>query len=199
MTHICDTRPRWVKVSKTPSSWWRHQMETFPRYWSFVRGIHRSSVNSPHKGQWRGALVLYLIFAWINAWVNNREAGDLRRHRTHYDVTVIMKKRVDFLYIKLCSHYLLSIYLSFLSTTRVNDDNDCIIYDLTTTEMEHIYFYTLNNCIKSFCLQTSLVLTCPCINVYLQRVMHIIAQLTVHYNILKRGNVCFYITLGHPN
>ena len=34
------------------SSWWRHQMETFPRYWPFVRGIHRSPVNSPHKGQW---------------------------------------------------------------------------------------------------------------------------------------------------
>ena len=54
---------------------WKH----FPRYWPFVRGIHRSTVNSPHKGQWRGALVFSLICAWINAWVNNREAGDLRR------------------------------------------------------------------------------------------------------------------------
>ena len=26
---------------------------------------------------------------WINGWVNNREAGDLRRHRAHYDVTVM--------------------------------------------------------------------------------------------------------------
>ena len=26
---------------------------------------------------------------WINGWVNNREAGDLRRYRTHYDVTVM--------------------------------------------------------------------------------------------------------------
>ena len=32
----------------------------FPCYWPFVRGIHRSQVNSPHKGQWRGAL----IFSW---------------------------------------------------------------------------------------------------------------------------------------
>ena len=31
------------------------------RYWSFVRGIHRSPVNSPNKGQWRGALVFSLI------------------------------------------------------------------------------------------------------------------------------------------
>ena len=42
---------------------WRHIMETFPRYWPFVRGIHRSPVNSPHKGQWRGALVFSLICA----------------------------------------------------------------------------------------------------------------------------------------
>ena len=31
-----------------------------------------------------------LICALINSWVNNREAGDLRRHRAHYDVTVIV-------------------------------------------------------------------------------------------------------------
>ena len=64
---------------------WKH----FPRYWTFVRGIHRSQVNSPHKGQWRGALMLTLICARINGWVNNREAGDLRRHRVHYDVIVM--------------------------------------------------------------------------------------------------------------
>ena len=70
-------------------TWWRHQMETFPRYWPFVWGFHRSPVNSHHKGQWRGALMFSLICAWINGWVNNGEAGDLRRHRTHYDVTVM--------------------------------------------------------------------------------------------------------------
>ena len=64
---------------------WRH----FPRCWPFVRGIHRSPVNFPHKGQWRGALMFSLICAGINAWVNNREAGDLRRHQAHYDVIVM--------------------------------------------------------------------------------------------------------------
>ena len=64
---------------------WKH----FPRYWPFVRGIHRSTVNSPHKGQWRGALMFTLICARINGWVNNREAGDLRRYRAHYDVIVM--------------------------------------------------------------------------------------------------------------
>ena len=61
----------------------------FPRNWPFVRGIHRSPVNSPHKGQWRGALMFPLICARINGWVNNGEAGDMRRYRAHYDVTVM--------------------------------------------------------------------------------------------------------------
>ena len=64
---------------------WKH----FPRYCPFVRGIHWSPENSPHKGQWHGALKFSLICAWINGWVNNREAGDLKCHHTHYDVTII--------------------------------------------------------------------------------------------------------------
>ena len=70
-------------------SWWRHQMENFQRYWPFVRGIHRYPVNSPHKGQWRRALMFSLICARVNGWVNNGEAGDLRRNRAHYGVTVM--------------------------------------------------------------------------------------------------------------
>ena len=61
----------------------------FQRHWPFVRGLHRSPVNFLHKGQWRGALMFSLICVWINDWVNNREAGDLRRHRAHYDVIVM--------------------------------------------------------------------------------------------------------------
>ena len=60
----------------------------FLRYWSFVRGIHRSAVNSPYKGQWRGGL----MFSLFCGWVNNGEAGDLRRHRVHYDITVMSQK-----------------------------------------------------------------------------------------------------------
>ena len=64
---------------------WKH----FPRNWPFVRGIHQSPVNSPHKGQWRAALMFTLICVWINGCVNNREAGDLRRYYAHYGVTVM--------------------------------------------------------------------------------------------------------------
>ena len=52
-------------------------------------GEFTGPVNSPHKGQWRGALMFSLICVWINGWVNNGEAGDLRRHRSHYDVNVM--------------------------------------------------------------------------------------------------------------
>ena len=36
---------------------WKH----FPRYWPFVREIHRSPVNFPHKDQWHGTLMLSFI------------------------------------------------------------------------------------------------------------------------------------------
>ena len=65
-------------------------METFQRYWPFARGIHRSPMNSPHKGQWRGALMFSVIYAWINGSVNNSEAGNLKRHRPHYDVIAMV-------------------------------------------------------------------------------------------------------------
>ena len=70
---------------------WKH----FPRYWPYVWGIHCSLVNSPHKGHWRGALMFSLICVWINCWVNNREAGDLRRYSAHYDVTVMGCHSID--------------------------------------------------------------------------------------------------------
>ena len=72
---------------------WKH----FPRYWPFVGGINRSPVDPLHKGQWRGALMFSLICAWINGWANNGDAGDLRRDRAHYDVTVTYKVEVIYL------------------------------------------------------------------------------------------------------
>ena len=62
-------------------------LKHFPRYWPFVWGIHRSTLNSPHKVQWHWALTFPLIHVWANGWVNNRDAGGLIRHGTHYDVT----------------------------------------------------------------------------------------------------------------
>ena len=71
-------------------SWWRHQMETFSALLAICAGNSPAPVNSPHKGQWRGALMFSLICVWINSWVNNGEADDLRRYRAHHDDTVII-------------------------------------------------------------------------------------------------------------
>ena len=66
---------------------WRHQMEAFSASMALCER-NASLVDSPHKVQWRGALMFSLICGWINSSANNRAAGDLRRH--HYDVTVMM-------------------------------------------------------------------------------------------------------------
>ena len=59
--------------------------------------IHLPTVNSPHKGQWCGALIFSLICVSTNGWINNRDAGDLRRYRAHHDVKVMGLSRVDHL------------------------------------------------------------------------------------------------------
>ena len=73
--------------------WWRHQMEIFSALLALCAG-NSPVLNSPRKGQWRGALMfLWSACAWINCWANNREAGDLRRHSAHYDVIVMWRSR----------------------------------------------------------------------------------------------------------
>ena len=73
------------KASYDDVTKWNH----FPCHWPFVREIHRATVYSLHKSQWCGALMFSLICAWINGWANTGDAGDLRRHRVHYDATVM--------------------------------------------------------------------------------------------------------------
>ena len=48
------------------------------------------------------------ICAWINDWVNNREAGDLSRHRTHYDFIVMCEQLLPLpnVYSALCNYNL---------------------------------------------------------------------------------------------
>ena len=56
-------------ISKQLLPLWRHQMKTFSARMAHCAGNSPVPVNSPHKGQWRGALTFSLIFAWINDWV----------------------------------------------------------------------------------------------------------------------------------
>ena len=78
-----------VKIARV-NAWWRHQMETFSALLAICAGNSPVPVNSSYKGQWRGALMFSLICIWIKVWVNNSEAGDLRCHRGHYDVNVMV-------------------------------------------------------------------------------------------------------------
>ena len=96
--HMC-----WVVACHDDVIKWNH----FPRYWSFVWGIHRSPVNSPHKGQWRRALMFPFICAWINVQTNNREAGDFRHHSARYDVTVMSNDRQLHCYLWVFFNYIL--------------------------------------------------------------------------------------------
>ena len=96
---LLDVDKMWCKkvtIQLVPSgcitihmTWWRHQMEAFFALLAFCAGNSPVTGEFPHKGQWRGALIFSLICAWTNCSVNNRDAGDLRRHGAHYDVTVM--------------------------------------------------------------------------------------------------------------
>ena len=70
-------------------------MEIFSALLALCAGNSPVTGEFPHKGQWRGALMVTLICVWINGWAKNREAGDLRRHRAHFDVTVMSSSALN--------------------------------------------------------------------------------------------------------
>ena len=75
-------------TAKWGPPWWRHQIETFSALLVFCAGNSTVTGEFPtHKGQWRGALMFSLIFAWANGWTNHRDAGDLRRQWRHYNAS----------------------------------------------------------------------------------------------------------------
>ena len=110
---------------------WKH----FPRYWPFVHGINWSPVNSPHKDQLRVALMFSLICAWINGWVNNDEAGDLRRHSARYDVTVIYAKD------RVITYILCIVDANQYSLFKKQDQNILNIFLLILEIVRHPYPY----------------------------------------------------------
>ena len=79
--------PAWI-------SWWRHQMDTFPALRVICAGNSLVADES---------LLFSLICVWINSWVSNREAGDLRRYRTHYDVIVMRCTKLVWNLIPMCT------------------------------------------------------------------------------------------------
>ena len=101
--------------------WWRHQMETFSALLALCAGNSPVPVNSPHKGQGRGALMFSLIYASMNGWVNNREVGDLRRYRGHYDVNVMT------LYYRVFHHLWLKVKCRIQSNAKTHTHQNLIV------------------------------------------------------------------------
>ena len=78
LTHCDLVTPKWRHIHDDVIKW-KH----FPRYWPFVRGIYPRTTASDAE------LWCFLWSApWLNGWVNNRAAGDLRRQCAHNDVIV---------------------------------------------------------------------------------------------------------------
>ena len=86
---LCNSLLIFIESACLP--WWRHQMETFSALLAIYAG------NSPVPGEFPAqrpvtrSFDIFLIWVWMNWWVNKREAGDLRRHCAHYDTTVMPK------------------------------------------------------------------------------------------------------------
>ena len=91
-----DTVP--ISWCSTFNSWWRLQMETFSALLAICAGNSPVTGEFPTQGPWRRALMFSLICAKINGWVNNREAGDLRRHRAHFNVMTSIYACMSWIY-----------------------------------------------------------------------------------------------------
>ena len=98
MIHQCHewkslaNRPTYIIVFLTGYfmlSWWSCQMETFYELLALCVGNTPAPVNSPHKGKWCGALMFFLSVS-NKQFSKNREAGDLRCHCAHNDVSVML-------------------------------------------------------------------------------------------------------------
>ena len=74
-------------------TWWRHQMETFSALLIICAGNSPVAGELPAQRPVTRSCDAFWSAPWINSWVNNHEAGDLGRHRAHYDVIVMILVR----------------------------------------------------------------------------------------------------------
>ena len=85
-TDMCSM---WGVSGVISGTWSRHQMETFSALLALCAGNSLVTGEFLAKRPVTRTFDDFLICAWINGWVDNPEAGDLRRHRAHYDVIVM--------------------------------------------------------------------------------------------------------------
>ena len=96
-TDICHLLP-----SNIPR--WRHQRETLSALLALCEGNPSVTDGFPSQRPVTWSFDVFFICAWTNCAANNRDAGDLRCHRAHYDVTTI--HRACFVRRKLISMHL---------------------------------------------------------------------------------------------
>ena len=113
-------------------SWWRHQMEKFSALLVLCAGNSPVTGEFPSQRPVTRSFDVFFDLRLNKGWVNNREAGDLRRHRAHYDVIVVlMPKRVDQQYGYRWHFYVLSritLILFLLHHPSTNTSNFCSNY-----------------------------------------------------------------------
>ena len=138
---------------------WKH----FPRYRPFMRGIHWTPVDSSHKGQWREAFFMFpLMCAWTNRWANNRNAGDLIRHRGHYDTTAIIYNEIGHRCFKqwIVPISLPSPYHHFWHIVK------CILWDISQWDwnIDIVIFIEENAFTIAVCKVSVMLFRPPCVN-----------------------------------
>ena len=77
----------WIQHNNGP--WWRHQMETFSALLALCAGNSPVTGEFPSQRPVMWSFNMFFDLRLKNGRVNNRNAGDLRRHCAHYDVTVM--------------------------------------------------------------------------------------------------------------
>ena len=142
--HVLPVKATRCRLSLTfkIKSWWRHQMEAFPRYWPLCG---KFSGHRCFPAQRSVTLIFDVFCTWINGRVNTREDGDLTRHRAHYDVTVMSNLLIYSFrhcvigFVQLRLLYLISIAIDWIAelkiiawTFKINTKSgwfwNCIIY-----------------------------------------------------------------------
>ena len=122
---------------------WKH----FPRYWPFVRGIHRSRWIHHTKASDAELWFFSLISSWKNCWLNNGKAGDLKRHHAHYDGIVMSELcgvfgDVDQHHPSTCQWALWTLLWSYITYAHWSN-NTSQIYRIPTLYQDHHGLITL--------------------------------------------------------
>ena len=78
-------------------------------------------------------LWVFFIYAGINDWVNNGGAGDLRRHRAHYDVTVMIAPEICR---ESCMDWSGALQWTHKSSFRIETGCPCLIVEYMLQEVK---------------------------------------------------------------